>query len=282
MLTKNNIFQLAYILAVPFLIYNFVSCLQTVLTMSAGFTFLQMAVPVGVFGVILLAFGGYLKFEKELSLGLTLAGLVLVCGSLLRIFSKSVFVQIIIYGTIFLFLIGQYLYQNILIGQKFTKQVIQSFIKNALIFFLVIVAVSKITSFVFQSVTFDLLQDDNSDIYVDFIKGYEAIHPESANPRMDGYLAWKKFIDEHTQLYSSYFLNVSLCGIFSVLAFYLGCSLSSPVIATAFMMSGIMVYINQPGMGGLALQYGSMISMMYFLLALIFLLHYFYRQSNKQ
>lgn len=283
MLTKSNYFQVLYILAVPFLIWNLSSCLQTILVISAGFTFLQMALPVGMIGVILITIG-YLKCKKELSLGLILAGLILVSEALLRIFSHSSCVQVILYGTVclFLFLIGQYLYQNILIQQKFTKKTVQSFMKNILICLFIVFAILKIISFTLKSITVDTWQDEQSDVYVDFIKGYQAIHPESEKPRFDAYFAWQKMMTENSLFYSRYFLNLSVCGFISVVSIYLGCTISSPVIACACILIGMIVYTHQMGMSGIVLQYGNMIQTKFILVALLFLLRYLYRQSKKQ
>ncbi len=281
MLTKNSFCQILYILAVPFLIWNFFSCLQTILAISMELSFLQMALPMSIVGAILVLFG-YFKCDKELSLGLILSGFVLVCQAILKIFARSGFVLVMICGAGCLFLIARYLYQDLWMGKKITKQNMKIFFKSLLIFLLVIFCVLKVTSYAMESMLPSQANEDNSEIYIDFVKGYAAIHPEIERPTTVANLAWQKFIKDEAAFYSSYFFTVSLCGIVSVVFTYLGCSLSSPVLACACIASGIMVYSYQPGAGDIVLQYGSMIQIMYILVALLFLLPYLYRQSNKQ
>ncbi len=281
MLTKNSFCQIVYILAVPFLIWNFFSCLQTILAISMELSFLQMALPMSIVGVILVLFG-YFKCDKELSLGLILSGFVLVCQAILKIFARSGFVLVMICGAGCLFLIARYLYQDLWMGKKITKQNMKIFFKSLLIFLLVIFCVLKVTSYSLEFMLPSQANADNSEIYIDFVKGYAAIHPEIEKPTTVAKLAWQKFIKDEAAFYSSYFFTVSLSGMLSVLSFYLGCSVSSPVVACACIASGMTIYMYQMGMNGMALHYGCMIEMMYFLLALVFVLQYLYRKSKKQ
>ncbi len=274
----NKLLHIVYIVAVPFLVYNLADNLRFIVRLPP----VQMAVCLGLSGILCFLFGKF-KFKNELPLGLMLAGLMLMCYGFALTYHMFYQIPERVLICCMIFLIGRYVYKVISIKQSFTIKKSNQFFKEAFMVLFLIVALPKITSQIFVAITPQCDDNLGNEVMIDYIKGYAEIHKDEENPLRVANIAWRQFVNESTELRSLYFFQLTVCGVISLILFYLACTLSSPIIAAACVVSAIiMMFGLSVGAGGIVLHYGMIMDVMFILLGLFMVVRHLYQQSKNK
>lgn len=158
--------------------------------------------------------------------------------------------------------------------------------KECLVALVLIIAVPKVILFAVQAIQTDATTFEKQ--YDDFISSYNSSHPD-ANLELDAEIAWRnsELFPTNSQEYKkalvfNYFERLIIFQAAFIVLIYLGCTLASPIIAAACIMSaGITYYLSLSGMSGIWLWYGMIIEFICTCIGLFFLLRFLYRQSRK-
>jgi hypothetical protein len=159
--------------------------------------------------------------------------------------------------------------------------------KECLIALALIVAVPKAILFVAQTIQIDTDKIFSQKDYEDFIVSYCNNHPDDANRGDSADRAWRisrshvKSCEQYNNaVTSNYFIQLIIGQAAFLTLIYLGCTLGSPVIASACIVSSGITYVMfLDGMGGIALWYGMMIELISACIALFFILRFLRRNS---